>query len=143
VNPCPLSVSGYRRVNGYGFEKGRSPFFRKKPVVPAARVPTSCTRVPAAPYPPLVYYSDFMTLQNKKYICKTKITKKNRNNKKKTEYPCPVPVYPRRARVGYGFLKNCLPVPALSVYPPCPYLPYPPSAVVVPGPYPRYPLANA
>jgi hypothetical protein len=42
---CPVSVPmpGYRRVDGYGFEKGRSVFFFwKKPVVsvPAARART-------------------------------------------------------------------------------------------------------
>jgi hypothetical protein len=137
-------VRGYRRVNGYGFEKGRSPFFLEKTCCTRTRLSTAPTRTRRPvkfkfqkfpprftsdqyPYPPKKKQK-----QKKKQKTETekKIEKKNKNRKKiKTEKK-----YPRtrtrrtRARgtrvpetgtgmkqVGYNFEKK-------NVYP-CPLYP--------------------
>jgi hypothetical protein len=47
----------YRRVHGYGYEMGRSAFFRKKPVVLVTTYPLGTTRVPVLVYPsPVLAY---------------------------------------------------------------------------------------
>jgi hypothetical protein len=143
-------VLGYRRINGYtGTDLRRIGhlFFGKNllysytyPPPPAPR-----TRRPVKfkfqKFPPVHIKSIPVPAEKKQ--------KKKQKHKKISAYlyrgtrdghgyetvPVPrtravVPVYPRRARVGYSFEKKiCLPVPAVP-------------AAVVPDPCPRYPLAN-
>jgi hypothetical protein len=124
VPAVPVSVSGYRRVNKYGFEKGWSHFFLEK---------TRCTRRPVKfkfqKFPPQFTSNQYPYPPKKN---------KNRKQKKEKNTRVPVPVVPE---TGMGMKTGSVPVP---VYPPCPcpYPPYPPPAVVIPGPCPRYPLAN-
>jgi hypothetical protein len=110
--PCPVPavfilVPGYRWVNGYRFEKGRSPFFWKKPVVPVPFYPPP-TYLP--PYPPTreiqiskiflpVHIKSIPVPAEKKTKTEKKtknINKKNKSIKKILAYPY---TYLRRARV--------------------------------------------
>jgi hypothetical protein len=70
---CPVPtvsvpVPGYRRVDGYGFEKGRSVFFWEKPVVsvpvyPPPAYPCPCTCRPC-PYPRTRRYNGLLKRYN-------------------------------------------------------------------------------
>jgi hypothetical protein len=125
--PCPVPavfilVPGYRWINGYRFEKGRSPFFWKKPVVPVPFYPPP-TYLPPYSVPRIrrpvkfkfqKFFSRFTSNQYPYQPKKNKNRKKNKKHKQKkqkhkknTRVPVHVPeTGTGMKRIRYSFKKK-------------------------------------